>query len=164
MAIYRFIYFSILSVYRRFSKDPQINIFAVGFFTVIIFFTILSLWGIYQYYALQQYELKPLFVIILGVSIFLFNTFYFLLNNERQVEYYESYCKQNNRYGLVAVGVYIFVVFALTAWIATKHREKNFEKKYQTSEIIQSTCSRAIASPPLLSDCRIAIPPGHRVV
>ncbi len=136
MTIYRYIYFTILSVYKRFSRDPQINIFAVGLFSVIIFFTILSLWGIYQYYGLHQYELKPMFMIILGATIFLFNTFYFLFNNERQEEYYDIFNKQKNIYGSISVAIYIIVVFVLMIWIATKHREKNLEKKLQTTEVI----------------------------
>jgi hypothetical protein len=84
----------------------------------------------------QQYELRPLFLIILGASILLFNAFYFLFNNDIQEGYYESYRKKNNKYGLVIVGVYIVSVFALMGWIATKHREKNLEKRQQTSEMI----------------------------
>lgn len=141
MTIYRYIYFTILSVYKRFNRDPQINIFAVGFFSVIIFFTILSIWGVYQYYVLHQYELSPN-MIISGASVFLFNTFYFLFDNNRQEEYYNTFSKQKNKYGSIAVAIYIVIVFVLMIWTATKLREKNLEKKQQTTEIINKASGK----------------------
>jgi branched-subunit amino acid ABC-type transport system permease component len=137
MSIYRYIYFTILSVYKRFSRDPQINIFAVGFFSVLIFFTVLSIWGIYQYYVLNQYELSPKFMIISGASVFLFNTFYFLFGDDRQEEYYNKFSRQKNKFGSVAVAIYIVIAFALMIWTATKLREKNLENKQQTIEILK---------------------------
>lgn len=139
MTIYRYIYFTILSVYKRFNRDPQINIFAVGFFSVIIFFTILTIWGVFQYYVLHQYELSTKFMIISGASVFLFNTFYFLFDNNRQEGYYNTFSKQKNKYGSIAVAIYIVIVFVLMIWTATKLREKNLEKKQQTTEIIKKT-------------------------
>lgn len=139
MSIYRYIFFTILSVYKRFSRDPQINIFAVGFFSVLIFFTILAIWGIYQYYALQQYELNPILMIITGAAVFLFNTFYFLFDKNRQEEYYKKFNKQKNKFGSIAVAIYVVIVFTLMVWVATKLREKNIEKKQQTTEILQES-------------------------
>jgi hypothetical protein len=137
MSIYRYIYLTILSVYKRFSRDPQINIFAVGFFSILVFFKIISIWGIYKYYALQQYELSPIFMIITGATVFLFNTFYFLFDSNRQEEYYKKFNKQKNKYGSIAVAIYVVIVFTFMIWVATKLREKNLEKKQQTTEIIQ---------------------------
>jgi len=136
MSIYRYIYFTILSVYKRFNRDPQINIFAVGFFSVLIFFTIISIWGIYQYNVLNQYELNPNFMIISGASIFLFNTFYFLFGDDRQEEYYNKFSRQKNKFGSVVVAIYIVTVFTIIIWTATKLREKNLEKQ-QTIEILK---------------------------
>lgn len=144
MSIYRYIYFTILSVYKRFSRDPQINIFAVGFFSVLIFFTILSIWGVYQYYVLHQYKLSPKFMIISGAIVFLFNTFYFLFDNNRQEEYYSTFSKQKNKYGSIAVAIYIVIVFVLMIWTATKLREKNLEKKQQTTEIIKTSAGASL--------------------
>ncbi len=72
MAIYRYIYFTILSVYKRFSRDPQINIFAVGLFSIFIFFLILSLFDVYQYFISHIYNLNFLYMIGLAGLIFLF--------------------------------------------------------------------------------------------
>ncbi|BAX79999.1 hypothetical protein ALGA_1624 [Labilibaculum antarcticum] len=134
MSIYRYIYFTILSVYKRFSRDPQINIFAVGFFSLIIIFFILSLVGTYQYYISHIYRFNPVFMIVLGGTIILFNTFYFLFGSKRQEKYYEIYCSQKNKMASILVGVFIVFVFLFMAWVATKSREKNLLEKQNKIE------------------------------
>ncbi|PKQ63286.1 hypothetical protein BZG01_16325 [Labilibaculum manganireducens] len=135
MSIYRYIYFTILSVYKRFSRDPQINIFAVGFFSLIIIFFILSLVGMYQYYISHIYKFNPVFMIVLGGTIILFNTFYFLFGNNRQEKYYDVFCRQKNKFASILVGVFIVFVFLFMAWVATKSREKNLLERHNKTEL-----------------------------
>ena len=140
MAIYRYIYYTILFIYKRFSRDPQIGIFALGFFTVVISFNILSIVSIYEYYVLQTYKFGGLILILTVIgTVLLFNTYYFLFNKEKQDEYYERFCELKNPLGSIIVGVYIILIFTLTIWIATKHREKNLEMKQQTQ--LSEVCS-----------------------
>ncbi len=126
MSIYKYIYYTILSVYKRFSKDPQINIFALGFFSVIISFNILSITGVYEYFVKHTYTFggKSFVIIVFGI-VLLFNTIYFLFNNKKQEKYYNEFCNKKNKTKTVLVAVYVIFVFVLTFWIATLLREKN---------------------------------------
>ncbi len=136
MSFYRYIYYTILTVYRKFSNDPQIGIFALGFFSVLISFNIISIVAVYEYYIKQTYTFGGLYFVLIVIGVVLmFNTFYFLFNREKQDDYYNKFMERKSMISSLFVLMYIIFVFSLSIWIATKHREKNLDLKKQSSEI-----------------------------
>ncbi len=90
---YFYWYFTIYSVYKRFSWDKQFDIFATSlfsFFVAILFDGMLSLLFIlYEYYEIFK---SSTFTIGLFFSIFIVNYIIFL-PKQRQLENYDKYKK-----------------------------------------------------------------------
>lgn len=124
--MYRSVFFEILSIYRKFSSDPHIGIFALGLFSAIIAFFFITIISVIEFYFYDsEYTNESVFLLgCIGVA-YLGNTFLFLFNRGRQEELFEQYQRRRSLARTIIVVVFVVSVFSSAIWIATKFRERN---------------------------------------
>lgn len=120
--LYQSLFFEILSIYRKFSSDPHIGIFALGLFSAIIAFFFITIISVIEFYFYDsEYTNESVFLLgCIGVA-YLGNTFLFLFNRGRQEELFEQYQRRRS----LARTIIVVVFFSSAIWIATKFRERN---------------------------------------
>ncbi len=127
MRQYRYLYFTILSIYKRFSRDYQIYIFAIGLFSVIISFGILAAISLFRYYILDLANIELTWILgIMGTTL-LFNALYFGLNNSRQERYERQFINNRNRLKSLLSVIILILMFFSMIWIGNLLRKENLK-------------------------------------
>ncbi|HHT08768.1 MAG TPA: hypothetical protein GX009_00390 [Candidatus Atribacteria bacterium] len=134
--MYRSVFFEILSIYRKFSSDPHIGIFAMSFFSVVISFMIMAILSYlgYFFYEFSWLEEKKTWVFVFG-GVQIVHTLFFLLNKNKQEERFEEYQTIRTKGRTIFVFAFVVFVFVSSFWIFTMHRERNLAEK----ELVEQT-------------------------
>ena len=138
MRHYRYLYFTILSIYERFSRDNQIYIFAIGLFSVIISFGILTIVSLFKYYIFDSANIELTWILGIMGTTFLFNGLYFGLGDSRQEKYKRQFVNNKNKLkSVLSILILIFMFFSMI-WTASLLRKENLKtKKIEDTSLVK---------------------------
>ncbi len=148
MNAYKKGFYTLLSIYEKFSSDPQIGIFALGLFTFIVGTNLVSLWYLVFYITLGNYQITfPYEFVIAGVVAW-FNITLFVINKDARHDEYIEFRSQKKRSNYYFLILYMILSVACVVFTATQVRnEKRKFKKHTKTEISVSNGS-AIGNTP----------------
>ncbi len=148
MNAYKKGFYTLLSIYEKFSGDPQIGIFAFGLFTFITSMNFLSLWYLVFYILLGNYQTMFPYELVIAGTVFLFNVLYFFANKDARHDEYIEFRSQKKRSNYYFLILYMILSVACVVFTATQVRnEKRKFKKHTKTEISVSNGS-AIGNTP----------------
>ncbi len=148
MNAYKKGFYTLLSIYEKFSGDPQIGIFAFGLFTTIVITNFLSLWYLVFYILLGNYHLMFPYGYIIAGTVFLFNVLYFFTNKDARHDEYIEFRSKKKRSNYIFLILYMILSVTCLVFTATQVRNGNMEFKKNTQTEISVTNGSAIGNTP----------------
>ncbi len=124
---YVYWYFTMYSIYKRFSWDEYFDVFATGMFSVFVSCLLIGLMGFGLYLFNMQGLLMDSFIqfAIPIMLIFIINYFIFL-PKKRQLTLYNLYKeKQSNRRDLFTIFISVFAIVIMVMYGIKAHNYLN---------------------------------------